>query len=562
MQLSVLERLNGVFQRRLSVNFGEDINVWAAVFVVLLFGVVNFLSSIGEPHHPVWDESYYMTAIARYEHGTTQFASHPPLALMLLTAGDLLVHPNRALDTTKVGADKQISEEKLPKGYTFGGIRLMSGVFAVLGGLAFFGLMLAITGSPARAVFFSTFYLFENAFIAHFRAAQLDAFQVCFEIVALLCLVLAMKRGPARMPWPELGFGAAIGMASMVKLNAIVLAPLGGMLLIWRLWQGWGGKERTTLLLRSLRDGVLMAVACIVVVFACFTAHIVVGTHPPDEKTTAGQKDASFLSPPYRAYLHHERGLSPAVVWAASWDYWRFMQSDLKGMPMTDPNGSQPLLWPLHFRAINYRWDSDGHHTSYVQLAGNVMSWWMALAALLATPVLLALAWWKPRGEARLLQEIIQLPRVGEMLQAAGTDLKRLKQVVEEKIRHPSRASTGETATIGLDSASWRRALMLMIFLQYLIYMGVHIYLGSMRVMYLYHYFLALVLSFVLVPLVLAEVCARWPKLKVRQDAIISVIVVAIVLSFAFYSPLSFHRPLSKGECELRNILQPIVKCQ
>jgi dolichyl-phosphate-mannose--protein O-mannosyl transferase len=386
----------------------------------------------------------------------------------------------------------------------------MSGVFAVLGALAFFALMLAITGSPTRAMFFSTFYVFENAFIAHFRAAQLDAFQVCFEIGALLCLVLALKRGPQRIPWPELGFGAALGCATMVKLNAIVLAPLGAMLLAWRLWQGWGQGRRGALVLTGLRDGLVMVAGCLIVVSASFTAHVMASRTLPDVTTTAGKKYDSYISPIYRAYLRHERPLSPTVVAVASLDYWRHMQADLKGMPMTDANGSKPMFWPLHFRAINYRWDSDGHRTGYVQLAGNVLGWWMALAALVATPVLLVLAWRRPSGEP-----------------------------------HP-----------------WRRPLMAMLLLQYIIYMAVHLYLGSMRVMYLYHYFLALVITFTLVPLVLAEAAARWPQLKLRQDAILAGMVVVIVASFAFYSPLSFHWPLTKAQCEWRNIVQPIVKCQ
>ena len=509
MQLSVLDRFNGLFHRRLAAGIEEDIGIFPAVVVVLVIGVANFLISIGEPPHPVWDESYYLTAIARYEHGTAQFASHPPLGLMLLTAGDLLLHPNRGLDTTKVAADKQVPDKKLPKGYSFYGVRFMSGVFAILGGLAFFALMLTITGSAPRALFFSIFYLLENSFIAHFRAAQLDAFQVCFVIVSLWCLALALKRGPQRIPWAELGFGAAVGMASMVKLNAVVLAPMGAMLLAWRLWQGWGVAPRGRLLLGAARDGLLMTAACLIVVAGCFTAHVVAGRNPPDVTTTGGKKDAGFISPIYWAYLHHQRPLSPTVVAVASWDYWRFMEADLKGMPRTDPNGSPPLMWPLHYRAINYRWDSDGTVTRYVQLAGNVVSWWLALVALVAAPVLLIAAW-------------------------------------RER----------------LEPHAWRRPLMVILLVQYLIYMGVHAYLGLMRVMYLYHYLVALVISFVLVPLVLQEAAARWPQVKQRQDTILAGMAVAIAASFVFYLPLSRHWPLTKQQCEWRNMVQPIVQCQ
>lgn len=523
MQLSTLERLNGALQRRLALGFGEDIGVFPAAVVVLVLGILNFLVGVGEPHHPIWDESYYLTAIARYEHGTTQFASHPPLGLLLLTSGDLLLHPNRGLDTRHIGWQKQISDEKLPPRYSFAGTRFMSGVFSVLGGLLFFFLMRALTGSQVRAVLFSSLYVFENAFIAHFRAAQLDAFQVCFEIAALLCFALSAQRelpaqGDRRALALDAGFGAAVGLATMVKLNAIVLAPLGGMLIIRRLVLGWRQVPRVAALLTALRDGVVMAASCLIVVFALFTVHIIVCTHPPVTASPAGQKDAGFITPTYWAYLRGDRPLSPAVVWDATMDYWRFMDADLKGMPMKDANGSKPILWPLHVGTINYRWDSDGHRTAYVQLAGNVWGWWLALLALLATPVLLVMGWWRSRAAREGPQDVPPA--------------------------HP-----------------WRHAVMLMLLLQYLIYMAVHIYLGTMRVMYLYHYFLALVITFALVPLVFAEIAERWSAFRERQDGILSGLVVGLLASFAFFSPLSFHRPLTKAQCELRNIVQHVVKC-
>lgn len=516
MQLSRLERLNGVMRKHFAVGFGEDIGVLPAAVVVLVLAVMNFLIGVGEPRHPIWDESYYLTAIARYEHGTTQFASHPPLGLMLLTAGDELLHPNRSLNTQRIAWDKQIPDSKLPAHYSFAGIRFMSGVFSVLGALLFFALMYAITGSPMRAVLFSCLYVFENAFIAHFRAAMLDAFQVCFTILTLLTVVVIVQRGRRTSPWLDLGFGAAVGLATMVKLNGIVLAPLGAMLLVRRLALTWNEVPRGRLLLTALRDGCVMAAGCLIVTALVFTTHIVVSPHPPLTASPAGHKDAGFISPAYWAYLRGNRSLSPVVVAVATWDYWRFMESDLEGMPRTDPNGSSPLLWPLHVGSINYRWDSDGHRTAYVQLTGNVWSWWVALAALIATPVLLLMQLWRPQPETPLVE----------------------------------------------GAPPWRRAVMLMVLLQYLIYMAVHIYLGQMRVMYLYHYFLALVMSFCLVPLALAEAADRWPAVRERQDTALSVMIVGLLASFALYSPLSFHRPLTRSECEWRNIIQHVVKCQ
>ena len=216
------------------------------------------------------------------------------------------------------------------------------------------------------------------------------------------------------------------------------------------------------------------------------------------------------MSHTYEAYLTGERGLSPAVVLAAARDYTRFMFADLEGVPKKDSNGSPPIEWPLHAGTINYRWDSDGVHTAYVQLAGNLCGWLAAGAALIAAAGLLMLQWWRPC---------------------------------------PS-------------SDPERRALLSMLLLQYLVFMIVHAYLGTMRVMYLYHYFLALVLAFCLVPLVLAEARARWRALRACQEWQLAIATALLLVSFAFYAPLSFHRPLTHAQCEWRNVVQHIVDCR
>jgi dolichyl-phosphate-mannose--protein O-mannosyl transferase len=190
-------------------------------------------------------------------------------------------------------------------------------------------------------------------------------------------------------------------------------------------------------------------------------------------------------------------------------DYTKFMDADFHGVTKNDSNGSHPLEWPLHRGTINYRWDSSGS-TAYVQLVGNVVGWWLGLLAPFATIWLLALRWWSPRP---------------------GADVTR-------------------------------RDLMIMLLLQYLLFMAVHIYLGTERVMYLYHYFIGLLLTFSLLPLVLAEASDRWPAVQARQGALLGGMTALLLLSFVFYSPLSFHRPLTHGECELRNVIQHVVNCR
>jgi dolichyl-phosphate-mannose--protein O-mannosyl transferase len=504
------ELLRTAVKRRRCVFLPHRLGIVSAAMLVIALATMNFLVGIDQPPYPIWDETYYLTAAQRYEDGTAQFATHPPLGLMLIAGGDALLHPNRGTDTLAIGWTKQVAGGHLPEHYSFAGVRLMSGVFAVLGAVLFFAVMLALTRSVLVALLFSNLYVFENAFIVHFRAAHLDAFQLAFALAALLCFVVSVRRGQRSSPWLEFALGAACGLAIMVKLNAVLWTLLGLMLILRRIGMGWHCAPRTRLLLTALRDSTVMASGCLVAIVAVWTIHVAVTPHLPPPGSPAGAKDEAFMSHTYRAYLEGTRHLSPMVVLAAAQDYTRFMLADLKGVPKNDQYGSQPMEWPLHIRAINYRWDSEGVHTAYVQLVGNLWGWLMAGIALIATVGLLILQWWRPC---------------------------------------PS-------------SSPERRALMVMLLLQYLVFMTAHVYLGTMRVMYLYHYFLALVLGFCLVPLVLAEAAERWRALRTWQESELAVITVLLLVSFAFYSPLTFHRPLTHAQCEWRNIVQHIVDCR
>ncbi len=510
-------RMQGVSARVRRMGFAP------AAAVVALVAAINFLANLGYPPDPIWDESYYLTAVARYEAGIAQFASHPPLGLQFITAGDVLLHPNRGIDTRRMGWDKKIAGDKIPKGYSFAGVRLMPGVFGALGAVAFFALIYVLTQSVLAALAFSNLYVFENALIVHFRAAQLDPFQIAFVLGALLCFAVSARRGGRSSPGIETAYGLCVGFACMAKLNACVLGALGVMLIARRIVLGWRTRPRPRLLLAGARDGLLMAAGCIAAIAIVATLHVALNRQPPIAASPAGRKDLTFITATYAEYLHRERLLSPAVVLDASRDYLRFMFDDLRGVPRTDPNGSKPLTWPLHQGTINYRWDSTGERTAYVQLTGNPAGWLLGLVALVAS-VGLVLTWaW-------------------------------------QRMRHLGAARRqGEPAAPPGDPA--RRAIIVMLLVQYVVYMAVHAYIGMERVMYLYHYFTALLISYSLVPLVLAEAADRWPALRARQVPILAGMVVLLWAGFIFYAPLTFHWYLTVQQCEWRNVLQHVVAC-
>jgi dolichyl-phosphate-mannose-protein mannosyltransferase len=107
-----------------------------------------------------------------------------------------------------------------------------------------------------------------------------------------------------------------------------------------------------------------------------------------------------------------------------------------------------------------------------------------------------------------------------------------------------------------------RRTLMSMLLFQYIAFMAVHAWLGTQRVMYVYHYFIGLLLAFCLVPLVWREAADRWPPLRARIGPLLAGATVLLLASFLFYAPLTFHRPLTHAQCERRNIFQHVVECR
>jgi hypothetical protein len=50
--------------------------------------------------------------------------------------------------------------------------------------------------------------------------------------------------------------------------------------------------------------------------------------------------------------------------------------------------------------------------------------------------------------------------------------------------------------------------------------------------------------------------------LQAWQEAQLAVVTVLLLISFAFYSPLSFYRPMTHAQCERRNVVQRIVDCR
>jgi dolichyl-phosphate-mannose--protein O-mannosyl transferase len=166
-------------------------------------------------------------------------------------------------------------------------------------------------------------------------------------------------------------------------------------------------------------------------------------------------------------------------------------------------------------KIINYRWDFNGRKTAYVQMVGNPVNWGLGVVGILAAAVLI---------------------------------LRR------RALRHPKTEDAG-TEDADMD-------LLEVLFAMFILFWGLHIYLGSQRVMYIYHYFIGLGLSYFLVALAFKVVSQRVAFVAKHRFSILCATSIAIAGSFLFYSPLTYHYFLSRKECQMRNWPVTLVICQ
>ncbi|MFA9440540.1 phospholipid carrier-dependent glycosyltransferase [Uliginosibacterium sp. sgz301328] len=487
---------------------------WASWLLVSVVALAVYFVDYGQPRHLFWDENYHSTSAQRYIEGIAQFEPHPPLALMLIAAGEKLSGANSSLDKNKMTLVKYIGGNDLPEGFQPWGMRLMPTIFAALAAIAFFGLALELTRSRAAALLLSSIYMFENAFIVHFRAIHLDSFQMLFAILFFWQFVRAW-RSETPLRWQTYAaMGAVAALALMVKVNGVLLLALFVPLYFRDArhlsWRAWGKLGRDF----ALKSGSAVA-ALLLVVWAVFYVHALIGNRVPSMAGEAGRQDIQNMSPAYRNQLETSGAVTPWLVAGIARDYFKFMDKDHLGVPKLDvckpgENGSYPLSWVVENKNINYRWDSNNGKTSYVQLAGNHLSWLLGLAA-----VVLALG-------LMMARRIFGMP-------VADTRIYGLIEVFG-----------------GL----------------YVVFMALHIYLGSQRVMYLYHYFLGLLISYVLVVLLWMYLEAVKPFVKRHRLALLGSLAAVIFVSYAYVSPLTYHWPLSKQQCERENWLHQTVECQ
>ncbi|ESQ74126.1 phospholipid carrier-dependent glycosyltransferase [Asticcacaulis sp. AC402] len=480
---------------------------WLLGALILVLACFNFLRDVNNPRHAFWDESYYITAAERYKEDTAQFASHPPLGFMFMDLGQSIDRTNDKLDTAFLADVKKLDTRVVPKGYDFTAIRMPSALFAVAGALLFYLIVLRLTKEAFEAFVFSLLFVFENSFIVHFRAAHLDSYQLTFTLGSILVWLSTFGKDPKRPLLTFAVFGLLCGLSFMTKVNSLVMVALCGITLIRSLWT----LRTRDNLLKSLARGGVAAGGFLATVALVFALHVVLNPKAPDPASKSGERDLRAMSQPYKDWLLDKRPLDLSVIWNGSYDYYKYMKGDFTGAILTEPNGSQPILWPFMHKIINYRWDFDGKRTAYIQMVGNPVNWGLGIVAIVGAAVLIV-----GRRSRRLSDG------------GQAEDFNRLEAI----------------------------------FAMFMIFWLFHIFLGTQRVMYVYHYFIGLALSFMMLPLVFRIAARKFAFLDKHRFIVLCSVSVLIAASYLFYAPLTYHQLMSRQACEMRNWPVKMVVCQ
>lgn len=460
---------------------------------VLLTSFFTYFYRYNFPQAVFWDEPYHIASAQKYLSGVYFMEQHPPLGKLLLAAGEKLVDANEK-DDLFIGTDYgNAFDEK----FSFTGYRLFPSLLAWLTAPILFLIFLSFTNNPALSALLSFVYIFDNAEIMHNRGAMVDSPLTFFGMLQILFFLYVQNPQQKKTNLHILYsffFGLAFGLAVCTKVVGLIFILLIPAALL-RMYPDW-----RKIVLFCAVSFIGFAVAWV----AVWQTHFALGSRIVPELANEGYYQASDQYKQILADGKNGSILSFPVMMRDSLKYITFYNKGVPRLDLCKPdeNGSPAYFWPFGARSINYRWEktADGAFR-YMYLQSNPVAWLCGLLGVILTAFFL---------------------------------LSRVLLPTEKPLKHGY--------------------LLLVFFGMYTSYMLAISQLD--RVMYLYHYFVPLLFSFILFGLVFdsMETLGRWKLFENRKIILATGIGLLIFASFQFYRPFSYYEPIRDSGFRLRAI--------
>lgn len=343
------------------------------IFAVLIIAASTYVFNYYNPASVFWDENYHIASAQKYIDGVMFMEPHPPLGKLFIALGEVILHPNDGIDTAYFLNTDYI--KKFPEGYSFVGMRLFPTLFGGAASALFFLILYRFSRQMQLSFMFTSMYLFANAFILQSRSAMLESTQMFFIFAAILWFAILFDRD-RRSYRDYLILGALIGLAVSVKVNGLILILLYPFLYFYRM-------ETLSFALQVkqfILQGITVVVGMLAVIMAIFYLHFTIAD-------TMGVKSYK-ASPEYKQIIKEGATANPLNFPIMMMDNLKFMKDYSKTVPRYNPckkleNGSLAATWPFGNKSINYRWGKKDGKVSYLYLQVNPMIWFSVVAAMI-----------------------------------------------------------------------------------------------------------------------------------------------------------------------------------
>ena len=469
--------------------------------IILAVSYFTYFKNYDYPPSVFWDENYHIASAQKYLTGVMFMEAHPPLGKLFVALGEKILQPNKNIPVAELHKFTQTDYIKdFPKDYSFAGVRFFSVLFAWLSALVFFYILYFISKNPHTSLIFSSLYIFENALITHSRAAMLEGSHLFFILLAILYFVYLVQKLSRKTLFNYFVLGILTGLAVSIKATGAITAFLFPFLFFLDYKH-----QGSTLMSKRVLDiskklivkGLFFAAGSSAIFSLIWYVHFSLGKFAADGKFYKASEE-------YKEIMSKGLTSDPKYFPTMMKDNLAYMANYNKGVPKLDvckpdENGRYPLVWLVGDKSINYRWEKSGDGVRYMYLQVNPITWFLGLTGIILSLILI----------------------IGRVFFKTPVKNKNLFYFI--------------TTFAAL----------------YVIYMA--IMLRIERVMYLYHYFIPLIFSFILAFLVFNyifedKIAAKSKKLY------ISLIIMAVIIAgtYKFFSPLSYYQPLTTEQFEKR----------
>ncbi len=448
------------------------------IIIFAISGLVH-VYHFGWPQSVVFDEVFYGNFASQYWQGLYFFDLHPPLVKLLFAfVGKLFGLDQYNVDWTSIGNSIPIEMVNL---------RLIPMVAGIILPLIIYAICRRFEMSKASSFVVAMMITLESSLIVQSRFILPDIILHTFGFASILTYLEYTRRiGTGKTTW-------FFGLSTIFASCALSIKWTGltylFMIIVLEMARQYIDYESFKIFFKKNLIFISKYLAISVMVYLMlFAMHFSILTH-------SGTGDA-FMSPEFQSTLEDNHVptaiATPMTFLDKVFELNKVMYTSSAGLTATHSNASKWYTWPIMLRSIFY-WQgssqSDGTTDSYIYLLGNPFVYWLSTLAIFITIIL---------GIIKLL----------------------FRKIV------PTNPDTFIIITF--------------LIIGFLVNWLPFSFIG--RVMFLYHYEAALIISIIAVGFLLDSLQPSYKK------ALIAIILVLTTASFVYWAPLTYGLPISQDK--------------